>query len=247
MVMAMVRKRGAQSPMPKTDALNKSMAVATTDEAAQYMYEQFSALVKQAGVGGQAVYQKALSVLSDFAKYVHLATLGGQPWSGKEPPTAFQNVQQGLAAASAAEISVEKPIRFDFAVSKDSKLVKAYSIDGKPVDKTTDKAMNDQLLAWLASDKNPSSTNAADKLQVVNHEGTLYAFDEKEADKIKKEGGKPVLADSEAINKMFVDPKHGFAEFVHQANQAATVDVYSHDYNTHHAADKEQASPSQGA
>ncbi len=247
MVMSPIRKRGGQASLPKTDAVNKGMAVATTAEAANYLYEQFATLVKQAGLEGNALYQKAVSVLSDFVKYVGLATSGGDPWSGKVPPTAFQNVQQGLAAASAAEISIEKPIRFDFAVSDASKFVKAYSVDGKPVDKDTERAMNEQLLAWFASDKNPASKNQVDKLQVVNHNGTLYAFDQKEADKIKKIGGKPVLADPAAINKMMVDPKYGFAEFVHKANQAAKIDIHSHDYSVHHTAEQEPAAPAQGA
>jgi hypothetical protein len=247
MVMRPVRKSGSQASLPKTDAVNQAMAVATTAEAANYLYEQFLALVKQAGLEGNPLYQKAVSVIGDFAKYVGLATSGGEPWSGKVPPTAFQNVQQGLAAASAAKINIEKPIRFDFAVSDASEFVKAYSVDGKPVDKVTEHAMNEQLLGWLASDKNPASKNQADKLLVVNHGGTLYVFDEKDNDKIKKIDGKPVLADPAAINKMMVDPKYGFAAFVQKTNQAAKIDIHSHDYSVHHTAEQEPASPAQGA
>lgn len=247
MVMRPVRKSGGQTSLPKTEALNKCMAVATTPEAANDFDQQFRELVKQAGLEGNPLYQKAVNVVTEFANYVGLATSGGDPWSGKVPPTAFQNVQQKLAAASAAEINIEKPIRFDFAVSDASEFVKAYSVDGKPVDKATEHAMNKQLLGWLASDKNPASKNQADKLLMINHGGTLYVFDEKAKDQIKTIDGKPVLADPAAINKMMVDPKHGFAAFVQQTNQAAKLDIHSHDYSVHHTAEQEPASPAQGA
>ena len=228
--MKIVKGRQSRGNLPGTKALNDCMQTLTTPEGAEYARDQFEAILKQAGMMTDAVYQKALAVFNDFAKYVGLASSGGDPWSGKIPPTGFQNVQQGLANESAVQINVEKPIRLDFAISDKSQFVKAWTVEGKTVDARTEKAMNEQLLAWLASDKNPKSTNEGEKLQVVNHDGTLYALDSKEADRIKKQDGKPVLADPKAIEKAFADPKHGFAQFVQKANSAAEVTIYSHDY-----------------
>lgn len=228
--MKIVKERQSKASLPSTKALNDLLRTLTEPEAAEYARDQVKSLLEQAGVIKEAVYQKALEIFNDFAKYVVLANSGGDPWSGKVPPTAFQNVQQGLANESAVNINVERPIRLDFAVSDKSQFVKAWSVDGKKVDASTEKAMNEQLLAWLASDKNPESKNEDAKLQVVNQDGTLYALDSREADRIKKQDGKPVLADAAAIDKVFVDPKHGFAQFVQKANSAAEVTIHSHDY-----------------
>lgn len=228
--METVRKRQSARDLPGTPALNNCLRTASTAEAAEYARDEYRDLLEQAGVIKQPVYQKALAVFSDFANYVRLANSGSEHWAGKIPPTAFQKVQQGLANESAVNINAEKPIRLDFAISDKSQFVKVWSVEGKTVDTSTEQAMNNQLLAWLASDKNPESKNENEKLQVVNHDGTLYALDSKEADRIKKQDGKPVVADPAAIEKMFVDPKHGFAQFVQKANSAAEVTIHSHDY-----------------
>lgn len=238
--MKVARGRKSGSGLPNTKAVNDTMSVATTTEAAQYALKQFTSVLERAGVAGQAVYQKALSVFSDFAKYIGLANSGDDPWSGKTPPPRVEKVQRSLADMSADKLNIEKPIRFDFAIDPlTSRFVKAYSVDGADgapiaVDKSTEQAMNKQLLAWLASDKNPKSKNEDEKLRVQNDHGVLYAFDSKEPDKIKKErDGKPVRADAEAMAKMFVDPQHGFAQFVQKANSSVQVTMHAHDYATH--------------
>ena len=240
--MKPMKERKAKGSLPNTKAVNDCMAVATTTEAAQYALKEFTSLLERAGVIGQAIYQKALSVFSDFVKHTGLSNSGGDPWSGKVPPTAFQNLQQGLANESAAKINVEKPIKFDFAISPASEFQRrAYSEDGTPVDKSTEQAMNDQLLAWFASDKNPQSANAADKLQVVSLGGVLYQHDSKESDQIKKDkNGQPVPADAAAVEKVFLDSRHGFAQFVQKANSKAQVVVHAIDYAAQRPREPEQ-------
>ncbi len=244
--MKVVRESKSKVNKPTTKALNDTKDVVTTPEAAWYAHDNLKEILVKSGLINDAGYKKALDIFRENANFAELMQAGGDCWLGRVPLTGFQRLQEGLAKASAAEINVEKPIIVDFAISKESNLIKAFSVDGKPLDASAEASMNKQLLAWLASDKNPESKDEAAKYQVVNQKGVLYVFDQTELDKIKKgQNGKPERADPEAIAKMFVDQKHGFAQYVQKANNQAQLIVHGHDYAANVAGQDQAAEPEQ--
>jgi hypothetical protein len=246
--MKAVRESRSKINKPTTLALNNIKDVATTPEGAWYAHDNLKEILTKSGLINEPRYEKALDIFRENANFAELRQSGDAHWLGRIPLTEFQRVQEGLARASAAEINVEKPIVVDFAISKESYLIKAFSADGKPLDAFNEEKMNKLLLGWLASDKNLESEDEAAKYTVVNHNGVLYVFDKNQEDKIKKGlGGVPERADPEAMAKMFVDPKHGFAQYVQKAKDQAQVTVHEHDYAANVASQDQAAEPDQNA
>jgi len=232
--LPLVRKRGTDGVrLPNADAITQCMRLSSTAEAAQYLYEQakgvFSSMMKQEPV------KKVVDILKAHAENVGLIKKdNGNSWAGKPISTDFNKLQAELAAEAAKFMSEHaEDITFDYAVGKDSELLRGYSSNGNPLDGERVAAMDLLFNAWLAEQKMISKGG-------VIYEGTTSG-------QIKQdENGAPVRANAKTLRDIIASNESGFAKFAQKNNKAVQLLIQQQPYPQQPMA-AEEVAPTSGS
>lgn len=209
----MLEKKERQRPksvvLPSSETLKKMMDLATTAEAANYLYERFTELLDKAKIRDNPEMKGVIDTVRSYVEYVNITTSSGDPWSGKAPSTEFESFQQGLADAAAKVVS-EKEVVFDYAVSDESELLRGYSSGGEPLDSDAAAAMDILFNAWLAKHHMFSKGG-------VIFEGTPSTEN-------------PKRANVDVIRNKLADTEDGFGRFV--KSKSIELTSQRHEYPT---------------
>jgi hypothetical protein len=202
--LPLARARGVRELMPNKDALLYCFAIASTPEAADYLVEQFEKKLKSSKPYDSS--EKVLARVKEYATNVHLQRDNREnPWLGtiEKIKTDFQNLQQNLADSALKTLvaSVEGEVKMDFAVSSYSELLRAFSIDGKPLEPAVIAALDKLFNSSMAAD-NMISKNG------VIFEATAHGEVRKDKD------GNPIKAPVEKINRVISE---NFAKYLEKA------------------------------
>ena len=202
--LPLAKERGVRELMPNKEALLYCFAIASTPEAADYLVEQFEKKLQNAkGIGSS---ENVLARVKEYAENVHLQRGSrDNPWSGSSETvkTDFQNLQQNIADSALKTLisNVDGEVKMDFAVSSYSELLRAFSVDGKPLEPA----------AIAALDKLFNSSMAAENMLSKN--SIIYeATDHGEVRKDKE--GNPIKASAEKINRVISE---NFAKYLDKA------------------------------
>lgn len=236
----------ANRPLPDAETFKNAMCVATTEEAATYLYHSAMELFTKVKMLGHEAIQKMAGVLRENAHNIELLTKDdGASWTGKQPAIGFKKFQNELASEAAKLIGeyAAEGIDLDFAVSNNSELIRGHSSNGKEIDPGTVDAMDNLFNAWLAEN------------HMINRGGVIYeAMTERGREGEIKMGpdeqGNPVgvRADAERLRQMVMDKDNGFEHYVHQHKKSMLITVYQQPYPEPQAAAgfEDEVGPSSG-
>lgn len=210
--------------MPNSQALKDGMSLCTSEAAAQYMYDRAVERFSQARVLGQDAYLQVVDVLQQLVAYRKLADERSDIWGGQPVTTEFQKVQSHLAAGILDNITISKPMRFDFAVSNQGQLISVFTAEDARLDTDDETAMNKELIAWLATHN------------LIHQDGIVYEATDK--GDIKQRDGKPVTVSPETLTAQLENQNTGFTAHLKKLNQSINVEVHSHDYDEAEPAEK---------
>ena len=204
--LPIVRRSGSAGGVPSQQSLMNAMQVATTADAAQYLYERFKDRVEQAKLGEKLA--TLVQEVSQFADYVVLQrTSNAKPWTGDSNiPSGFENLQQNLAASVVQKVS-DEPITLDYAVSSDSQFIRGYSSEEGGLDEEKTASMDTLFNAWLVDN------------QMINQDGVIYEVDKDGQIKVDSQG-QPRRVDPDKLRALVRDPSDGFGAYV-SAKQAS--------------------------
>jgi hypothetical protein len=226
MPLPIVRKTGANmSFIPDSDAISKCMAVSTTPEAADYLFDELTEVFKSAKSLAESVINSVMETVNDYVNYVKLAHAGGDEWGGKTPPSSFQNYQEGLAAIT-AKIMRDKKVELDYAIGDDSQFLRGYTSDGIPLDEESITAMDKSFNAWLATN------------QLYSKGGTIY--ESTPEGEIKMDGDNPIKVKADDFRQLIQDPVKGFEKYMVKTNKSMQMSIYPQEYQ---AAEEPSPSP----
>lgn len=190
--------------LPLKEQILEAMKVAeTSEEAADYLVQQFKKIVTAAKVkdGAQDMIQR----LEQYRNLVKMK-LGkiGEPWSG-EPAwiSNFQNMQANLAKAAADVLvsqGVSKNVHLDIAISESSKWLRAYSENEENLDAKQVAEFDILFNAWLASNN------------IVSKDGAFYEVDIE--GKIRENQQGKIKVDPEIIKALIGDENSGYIPFL---------------------------------
>lgn len=220
MALEIVKLRKDNINLPSIEAVNKGIELALLDktgESADYLLSQVEKRLKNAGSSAQSNYVGVLDTLHKLIQYVKSAFSGGDSWSGIAPLQGFQNFQNKLAEDSAAKIDAEKQIQFDFAVSDNANLVRAYSTNGELLDDVTTESIDNLLNAWLA------------KNQMVNTGGVVYKAS-MNGKALQDSSGNLERADPLVLRSRMIDKEHGFESYIHKMNSEVKISANLRSY-----------------
>lgn len=234
MSLPIVNTRSQKNISPSVSGINKGIKLASLDstgEAARYLLSQVERRLNNAGALEKDSFSNVLETLKNFVKYVETAFSAGDPWSGKARLPWFQNFHELLASDSAKVIDLEKQIQFDFAVSKQSELVRGYTTNDGELDDPTMGAMDNLLNAWLV------------KNQMINTDGIVYKATT-DGKALKNQDGGLERADPERLKSSMMDKENGFEAYVLKNNSAAQVTANLRSYGDEASAEQTSESSS---
>ncbi len=227
--LPLVRGRGAAGRrLPDADAITKCMLLSSTAEAAEYLLTQAKGIFEK--MMGQESVKKVIDLLKAHADNINLIKRdSGGSWAGKPISSDFNKLQHELAAEASKFMSEQaKTIKFDYAVSKDSALLRGYSSNGKPLDNEMVSAMDILFNAWLAEN------NMISKGGVI-YEGT------KNGQMKQDEQGQPIRANAKMLREKISSNDGGFEQYVHKNNKSVELMIQQQPYPEQQVAPEEVA------
>ncbi|WP_419419988.1 hypothetical protein ACNVED_01375 [Legionella sp. D16C41] len=214
-------------PAPNKDAILKALEVASlTPEAAAYLYKRLSDTLSKVNIEAS---DEVIKRVGKFVKDVNYRFDNrADSWGGnlKAIRTDFQNAQYNHGISSLKDVSstlTDGNIKMDFAINDEAQLLRAFSIDGQPLDAQTATALDNLFNAWLAEN------------EMVSKDSVIY---ESEADghtKVDK-NGKAIKADAERVRQLIADRDQGFGQYLtdklqrHVDDKNLTASVQRHNY-----------------
>lgn len=211
----------AKKQIPLRDALLKAMEVAGKSvEAAKYLVERFTKILKDAGVLDQC--QDMLDKVKDFAKYTEFKLLPStQPWTGQPGEgSSFKNMQDNIAKDAVSQFkNISAQFKFDFAMDNQAHFLRGFSSGGNPLDANSVKAMDNLFNAWLAENN------------MISKDGVLYQCDEN--------GNKGKVANAAQVKELIGDAEKGFASYLDK--KGIHLSSEQHEYPTQTRVEKQEA------
>ncbi|STX50237.1 Dot/Icm secretion system substrate [Legionella busanensis] len=212
---------------PNKDAILKALEVASlSPEAAKYLCERLSETFSKVKIeASNEVWER----VRQFAENVSIRYgKSSDPWTGRpdDIKTDFENAQHNMAVALLDEVSpslADGQLNMDFAISDDAQLLRAFSLNEKPLDAKTATAMDTLFNSWLAEN------------EMVSQDSVIYEADRNGRIKEDK-NGQPTKANAERVRQLIADRDNGFAPFLndkfkaHTPHQNLKASVQQHAY-----------------
>ncbi|MGQ3889227.1 hypothetical protein ACQUW5_09375 [Legionella sp. CNM-1927-20] len=212
---------------PNKEAILKALEVASlTPEAANYLCKRLSETLSQVNI---AASDEVIKRVDRFGKNIELRY--GQrsdPWQGRPDviKTDFQNAQHNMGISLLEELSPESlasgNLHMDFAISDDAQLLRAFSLNGEPLDPEAATAIDTLFNGWLAEN------------EMVSKDSVIYESDSDGRIKENK-NGQSTKANAERVKQLIVDRDNGFApylddKFKNHTTHEVTASVQQHAY-----------------
>lgn len=203
------------------------MEIITEPAAAEFFHQRLDEQFTKAKVN-----QEFSDLLNDTQKYAQSMgdqSPNSQVWSGQSPvvKSSFKIYQAKLASESVEKLTSQN-IHFDFALSDDAEIIRAYSDDnGQTVSNDESETLDSLFNAWLAEH------------DYVTKEGVIC---EANADgSVKKENNENKKADAERVRELITDTKEGFTKYVESKSDSLNIEAIKHE----HPSDAEKKSAQQ--
>ena len=213
--------------LPSTGSLEKCMEIITDPEAAKFFHQRLEEQFTKAKVSQQ--FSDLLNDTQKYAQSIGDQSPNSQAWSGQNPvvKSSFQVYQSKLATESVEKLSHQN-IHFDFALSDDAEIIRAYTDDnGQAVSNDESQTLDSLFNAWLAEHG------------YLTKEGVIC---EANADgSVKKENNQNKKADAERVRELITDSKEGFTKYVESKSDSLKIEAVKHE----HPSDAEKKSAQQ--
>ncbi|WP_131782197.1 hypothetical protein [Legionella gresilensis] len=212
---------------PNKDAILKAFeVVCLSPDAAKYLTERLSETFSKVKIEASA---EVLDRVKQFEKNVSIRYGKlSDPWRGRpeDIKTDFENAQHNMGLALLEDVSpslADGQLNMDFAISDDSQLLRAFSLNEQPLDTTAATAIDTLFNSWLAEN------------EMVSRDSVIYESDRNGDIKID-ENGQLTKANAQRVRELIADRDNGFAHYLnekfknHTPHQDLKASVQPHAY-----------------
>jgi hypothetical protein len=190
---------------PNKEAILKALEVASlTPEAAAYLHKRLAETLSKVNI---AASDEVLDRVNQFQKNVELRHGNrADAWQGKPDSirTDFQNAQHNMAISLLEEASptlADGNLKMDFAISEDADLLRAFSLNGEPLNPDAATAVDTLFNDWLAEN------------EMVSQDSVIYESD-KEGRIKENKNGQSTRANAQRVRELIADRDKGFTSYL---------------------------------